>query len=241
MKLAWHVQSIPKAGSSEAENEDSFCLNTEGGRVAVCDGASEGWGSGAWARHLAQGLVAQPTEPMNFLQWLARVRNLAVFTAAPVMSWYAEAKSAQGAFSTFLNVVFSEASDGGTRYHAAAVGDTALFHLRDDKLIARFPIEKANQFSNRPKLVGSTPESGDVTPEWFAGRAESGDRFYLMTDALAEWFLGQAEDGGQPWQSLDAVTSAVDASAEFAQWVQSLREKKAMKNDDTTLVRVRLL
>jgi hypothetical protein len=241
MRVACNAQSVPKAGNGEAENEDAFAIAPETSRIAVCDGASEGWGSGAWARHLTRVLVEQPAEPQSFVEWLSTVRASAIFQAASVMSWYAEEKSAQGAFSTLLGVSFSNARDGGYKYHALAVGDTAMFHMHEEKLIARFPIERSSEFGNRPRLLGNLPESGEPEVEWFAGRAESGDRFYLVTDALGEWFLRTAEKGGDPWTSLDAVTSSANATAEFEEWVQSLRDNKQMKNDDTTMVSVRIL
>ena len=234
MKLAWTTLTVPKAGHTAAENEDALAVSKETGRVAVCDGASEGWGSALWARHLADALVTMPAQPQTFSAWLAKVRQSAVTIAPPVVSWYAETKQADGAFATLLSVVFSPG-----KYHAVAVGDTSLFHLRDDKLVARFPVEKSSDFGNQPALVGSA--GGEIEPDWFAGRCESGDRFYLLSDALAEWFLRNAEGGECPWQVVDAVTSAADAQAEFADWVQSLRAKRTMKNDDTTLVRVRIL
>jgi len=232
MKLAWTVLSVAKAGCGPAENEDALAV--EAGRAAVCDGASEGWGSGLWARHLAEALVSAAVAPPNFAEWLDAVRQS--FTPAPAVSWYAEAKLAVGAFSTLLGVAFSPVPGGGLKFHAVAVGDTGLFHVRADKLLAGFPVETASEFGNRPALVGSGPGAG-VEPAWFAGRAESGDRFYLLTDALAEWFLRSVEAGTAPWQVLDAVSNA----AEFENWVQSQRANKHLKNDDTTLVRTRIV
>jgi len=239
MKLAWQTQNVPKAGHTAAENEDALAVN--GTRVAVCDGASEGWGSGRWARHLAAAFVSTPTNPLDFTDWLAQTRTSAASFSSSSQSWYAEEKQALGAFSTLLAVSFSRALDGGVKYQAAAVGDTTLIHIHDDRIVARFPIETSRDFSNRPALIGSSVESLPPCVEWFAGRAETDDRFFMMTAALAEWFLRTAEAGGEPWQSIDAVTCAVDAVAEFEAWVQPLRVSKAMKNDDVTLVRARIL
>ncbi|CAN5575158.1 protein phosphatase 2C domain-containing protein [soil metagenome] len=238
MKLGWQTLSVPKAGNTPEQNEDALAVSKETLRAAVCDGASEGWRSGPWAAHLANSLVNAQASPRSFAEWLAFTRASTAMVAAPVMSWYAEAKQATGSFSTLLSVSFGTSKDGGLKYQAVAVGDTELIHRRGDQIVTKFPLEKSADFSNRTALVGNLAESGDPTPEWFAGRAEAGDVFYLMTDALAEWFLRTREAGEEPWTSLDAVTSAIDAPAEYAHWVQSLRQSKAMKNDDATLVRI---
>jgi hypothetical protein len=238
MTMRWQTFSVPKAGSTPEQNEDAVTANPATFRAAVCDGASEGWASGVWARHLAHQLADAPASPQSFQEWVAMARRMAVGMQSPVVSWYAEEKQAQGAFSTLCGVTFMTGPDGGWKYQAVAVGDSCLFHRRGNELVAKFPLETAAEFGNQPALLGSLPESGLPEPGWFAGRAGPGDAFYMMTDALAEWFLREAEAGGEPWTRLDAVTSAVNAAGEFALWVQSQRQSKALKNDDTSLVRV---
>jgi hypothetical protein len=58
--VKWTTVSIPKSGNSLAENEDAAAHSLDGLHWAVCDGASEGWESGPWARHLASAYVAGP-------------------------------------------------------------------------------------------------------------------------------------------------------------------------------------
>jgi serine/threonine protein phosphatase PrpC len=234
MSPGWQAFTLPKSGNADTENEDAFAI--EASRAAVCDGASEGWSSGAWARHLAKALVSAQVTPDQFDTWLSATRT-DMKSPTLAVSWYAEEKQALGAFSTILGF---NLSPDGTKYKACACGDSTLVHLRGDAVIARFPIEASRQFSNRPALIGSTSESGAPSVEWFAGRAEPGDSFYLMTDALAEWFLREFETGERPWERVNAVTSAVDAAAEFAGWIQLLRGRKELKNDDVTLIRVRI-
>lgn len=236
MRIVWTARSVAKAGHAAGENEDALALDESASRVAVCDGASEGWGSGPWAVHLSKSLVISPPSPQSFSEWLAgqRTRHTPVSGA---VSWYAEEKQAAGAFSTFLSLGFSPSRDGGVRYQASAIGDTALFHRRGRQLIAKFPVERSIEFGNRPALVGSVAGSGEPVPLWFAGRAEPGDSFYVMTDALAEWFLCRAEAGESPWELLDPVLDMEETSRGFPEWVQSLRQGKVLKNDDATLVR----
>lgn len=237
MIATWRWRSESKAGSAAGENEDALAVDEAAGRAAVCDGASEGWASGPWAAALARAFVADPPQPPSFEAWLAAARTSAA-PAPAAASWYAEEKQAQGAFSTLLGFSLSPARDGGTKFHAVAVGDTALFQLRGGGQIACFPLEDSAMFSNVPNLVGSVPEAGLPEPEWFAGRAEPGDRFYVATDALAEWCLREHERGGCPWPALDA---ALESDAAFAEFVGSLRRNRAMKNDDATLLGVHLV
>jgi hypothetical protein len=66
----------------------------------------------------------------------------------------------------------------------------------------------------------------DVHPE---------DTFLLMTDALAHWFLMQHEAGSKPWVALDKLCTQED----FALFIAHLRQERAIRNDDTSLLIVR--
>lgn len=238
--LDFTIRTTPKAGHAPDENEDAAAADL--GRAAVADGASEGWQSGPWARAVAAAFVRSSPTPATFADWLTAVRSDAAPVAGapgPPRSWYAEAKAEQGAFATLLGVTFEDAPADGVKWRAVAVGDSCLFQVRGGALVARFPIESAADFSNRPGLIGSKPAAGGPDPAWFAGRAEPGDRFYLLTDALAEWFLRSAAAGGSPWAELDRVTAG-DAAG-FAAWVQALRDARAARNDDATAVVVRIV
>jgi hypothetical protein len=230
------VRTVPKAGNTDAQNEDAAAVAAKLRRVAVADGASEGWQSGPWAKVLATAYVRTPPEPPTFDEWAAAAREQAPRSEAK--SWYAEEKSALGSFATLLGVAFEETKDGGIKWRAAAVGDSCLFQVRGAKLLTKFPVESVADFSNRPNLVGSAETAPRPEVEWFAGRAELGDVFYLLTDAVAEWFLRTRDANKMPWAELDQVTSSSLPPAAFAVWVKSLRDGKQMKNDDSTAVRI---
>lgn len=231
--------SVPKAGHRPDENEDATAAAD--GRFAVADGASEGWASGPWAQALAAAYARTPPGPDTYPDWLAAAR--AGFTPPTGGgAWYAEAKQEQGAFATLLGVTIEPAKAGGLKWRAAAVGDSCAFQVRSGNLLARFPVETADGFSNRPRLIGSAAGPDGPAPDWYAGRAEPGDAFYLLTDALAEWFLRVAAGGESPWADLDRVTAANGKpSTAFAAWVESLRAARAVRNDDCTAVRVKIL
>jgi hypothetical protein len=241
MTLAWQSFTVPKSGHTAAQNEDALAVAEAAGRAAVADGASEGWQSGAWAQALSRAYIAKPPDPATFSSWLAKVRAKSApdLSNAPA-SWYVEEKQATGAFATLLGLQIKLSNRGSYVFRAVAVGDTLLVHRRGPSIHSIMPIETAADFGTRPKLIGSRTESGEPEPEWFAGRAKPGDTFDLMSDAVAEWFMRTIESGGDAGSIIDTITMAVDAAREWDDWVQSLRQSRQMKNDDATLVRVRI-
>ncbi|QEL20243.1 protein phosphatase 2C domain-containing protein [Limnoglobus roseus] len=232
------VRTTPKAGNTDAQNEDAAAVAPKLRRAAVADGASEGWQSGPWAKVIATAYAKTLPEPTTFESWVATVREQAPRSESK--SWYAEEKQALGAFSTLIGVTFEETKDGGIKWRALAVGDSCLFQVRGAKLLAKFPVESVADFSNRPRLIGSVDVPAVPEAEWFAGRAELGDVFYLLTDAVAEWFLKTREANGTPWTELDRVTTSSLPPAAFAFWIKSLRDAKMMRNDDSTAMRITL-
>jgi hypothetical protein len=216
---------LPKRGHTADEFEDAFALDAAAGRFAVADGASESSFAGLWARLLVDGFV-RPAPG-----WLeAARRSWAAHVDGQPLPWYAEAKRDAGAFATLLGLTLI---DG--RWHALAVGDACLFQVRGDELIAAFPLRRSTEFGNRPRLLGSRPPGAGDDERHDEGRGDwqAGDRFLLMTDALAQWFLRRHEAGDRPWQELSRLA---EATAEFAAWVEDRRRQDGLHNDDVTLV-----
>ena len=56
-----------------------------------------------------------------------------------------------------------------------------------------------------------------------------------MTDALAEWFLTRHETKQKPWRSLAGRLLRKNGEAELTAYLEQLRDKKELKNDDVTL------
>jgi hypothetical protein len=226
-----HCQAltVPKRGSSADEFEDAFASDPDARRFAVADGASESSFAGLWARLLVEGFVRpQPG-------WLETARRTwAERVDGQPLPWYAEAKRDAGAFATLLGLVLSD-----NRWHALAVGDTCLFQLREDRLIEAFPLRRSEDFNNRPWLVGSraAPAVGENAHAEGRGAWQTGDRFLLMTDALAHWFLRRHEAGDRPWQELARLPAA---GYDFGAWVEDRRRGDGLRNDDVTLVLIGL-
>jgi hypothetical protein len=228
--LAWRVLHLPKQGHSAAEYEDAFAGDPQRGRFAVADGASESAFAGPWARLLvgAYVQVAGPWSawlPAARKQWRAEVQGRE-------LPWYAEAKVEEGAYAALLGMAFEK-----DRWQGEAVGDSCLFQVRDGQLRLAFPIRRSADFGNRPSLLGSrrTLDGAARTRRLrMQGSCQPGDRFLLMTDALAQWFLTSIEAARRPWDDLHDLRS----EDQFARWLEKLRSARALRNDDVTLIQV---
>ena len=177
--------------------------------------------------------------------------------AARPLRWYERPGIEKGAFATLLTLQMNidtppgdgaEPDDGAEPYmnpgiprvigdwRSAAMGDTCLFHVRDGRLRAAFPVSESGSFGTSPALLGS----GDTDPgpivdhvRLARGTVAEGDDFFVCTDAMAAWFLSRSEEGGKPWETLRDLSEIG-----FAEWVDEARRTSGLHNDDVTLVHV---
>ena len=246
---------LPKAGNSPEECEDASRvvypqrLGPSGrrtARAAVSDGASESAFAREWANVLADAFVSEPPDMCGLAEdsmrdWLTSAQEQwhggIPWNRIP---WHGEAKARAGAFATLLGLTVATKEDSPRRlcWRAVAVGDSCLFVVRDDRLWLSFPLEDAAQFDNNPTLVCSNPDNvGELWENVHQsdGECVAGDSFILASDALACWFLGRNAEGEKPWKTL----LALDAS-KWAAWVEEERHAGLMRNDDMTLVIIRV-
>lgn len=238
----------PKARYSRREYEDAYAPKRHDGtcaafRCAVADGASEASFSGMWARQLVRAYCRGALDlpdldalPTLQAEWRAHVYRRP-------LRWYAEEKARAGAFAALVGLELASRDSGG-EWRAIALGDSCLAQVREDGVLAHFPLARAEDFSDRPGvLLSSRPERNDETLGHFRsveGAWESGDAFFLLSDAIAHWFMERVEAGDLSWMVLRDFGTPHEPTP-FATWVQELRDAKQMKNDDTTLLRVDVL
>ncbi len=260
MEPSVQVFWLPKKGNSTEEYEDAYGCSEETGIFAIADGATESSFSEIWAQVLTRQFVAAPPlgappEPERLKQWLTPLqREWHANINWARLPWYAEEKARTGAFAALLGLkfiapaaepppsifsrllgLFKKPPDRSPRWQALAIGDSNMFHVRDNTLIRAFPLERAEQFNSRPMLLGSNPELNNRIWNQFRfleGDYRPGDMFLMATDALAKWFLERHEAGAKPWTTLTSLKTESD----FHQFVQDLREKSQVRNDDTTLM-----
>lgn len=236
-----------KLGNAEAEWEDAGAtapadrVSGRGQRLAVADGATSGFGSARWAQQLVAGFVGADRDGPPELtrgalrKWFevmqARWREDPRLAGATELQ---KIKLAQvGSFATFLGC---ELTDRG--WLAVALGDTVLFQVRADRLVAQFPRMAAGDFGSNPDGVSTRPE----TLSGMAGRVlaaqgdlADGDVLYLATDALAQWMIGA--DQSALWPML----AGLGHPDTFRALVADRRRSGELHNDDVTLLRAHIV
>lgn len=247
---------VPKFGNSKEEVEDALFVpgreDVHGEKLTF--GLSDGASEGAFSQWLANSLVESfgTTDNSNFESVIeAALEKFSNRKAQFVkereaqnkpLQWFEEASINAGAFSTLLGLIClkSDTPDKGV-WTANSIGDTCLFQIRDDNLICQFPSLKAAEFNNHPHLI-STNRTMNIKIRDFkqeeTGWWETGDSFYLMTDALAQWFAWMVEASRTPWKILRELNTDGET---FGEIVTRLREENLIRNDDTTLIRIELL
>jgi hypothetical protein len=240
---------LPRRGNTLQESQDAWARSRgprlhppERGRFAIADGATESAHSGLWARLLVEEFVHASDVYLDWKSWLPPLQERweGVVQLARdhsvAQDWFVEAHERSGAFATFLGLVVEE-----ERWHALAVGDSCLVHLRAGHLVQSFPLGRASDFNSTPALVGSRLAAEEIPVKqgmWREARWRAGDQLWLMTDALARWALTEEEHRRQPWRVLGHLLTRPDAA--FATWVERLRGEGTLRDDDVTLVAVSL-
>jgi len=228
---------LAKHGNEADEYEDAFApavdvaVQDDVFRCAVADGATESSFAGAWARLLAEGY--SHTSPIDELR-----SCLQFFVASKELSWFAEEKARSGAFAAIIGIEIRN----DEKWDAEAVGDCCLFHVRAGKIVVTFPLAKREDFDKAPFLISSNHSAGEVPLLRMSSTWQSGDVFFLASDALARWMMIEAAEGIDVVQKVLALS---DNSA-FGELVQVERQnmdandQARLRNDDTTLMLVKV-
>jgi hypothetical protein len=194
---------------------------------------------------LADGFVASG-ERRTTVDWLTPLQERWAQQVDPLtLDWFGEEKRLAGAYATFLGLSLKKPPDGSSegRWKAMAVGDACIFQVRGGSLTTAFPMSASADFGNRPALLCSRSGASEQAERWSRaqekiGKWQPGDRFLLMTDALAQWFLRRAEAHGKPWDTLQQRLADSNATAALTNYIKELRRIGGLVNDDVTLLTI---
>jgi hypothetical protein len=253
------VFSTQKDGNAPHEWEDGAACGSFGDthgagpsvvRFAVMDGATETYESRAWVCQLLGWFMSQ--DPAGAASWpeLERASMTAWFKSmqeqwpavAPVPGDVIEQrKYEQGTLATFVGGQLIGLDTPRPTWEAAALGDAVLFHVRDGRLVEHFPPLRSADFGTAPNGIGTLPKwLGRMSEQLLfrRGQLAPGDMIFAATDAFAQWMISCLEKGDTAlWPLLGGLVHP----SVFSQLVTAQRGTGAMKNDDVTLMRIRLL
>jgi hypothetical protein len=248
LKLCAQAATLPKRGSRAEEYEDAWQYDNVTGRYAIADGASDAFESRLWSRALVDSYVLAPPpgDLEAILQWLQPLSQAWQQQVNSIeLPWYALAKADLGSFATFLGLSFVLPDQEGLpdndqqlSWQAIALGDACCFQIRDESVVTYFPVRRASDFGTTPALLSTKLDytrKSIADLQLHAGAYRVGDLFVLATDALAEWFLRSVESSGRPWQLL--LELRPDS---FADAMEHLRQHAGMRNDDVTLLIIKI-
>ena len=242
MKIRFQTFWLPKRGNSDEEYEDAaFPMDsgeseTDEFLCAVADGATEASFSRRWAQLLVKGF-AEKTELAELAQnWSDEIKEME-------LPWYAQEKAESGAFATLSGLILKSSGTTGGTYWAKLLGDSCIFHIRENSLVDSFPMKDFESFNNSPALLCSKLSQHEDLDSMFSikeGEWKSGDRFILLTDAIAAWIFKRQETSGDGVKTLLEIKDQKQLSELCADARAAHDEdgRPDMRNDDVTLLDV---
>jgi hypothetical protein len=253
------VFSAPKEGYLPTEWEDGAAAGSFGGsrggdpsgvRFAVADGATETYESRLWVCQLiasfmspdqGRGVSWPELERASMTAWFTSMQEQWQAVVPASRDFIEQQKIAQGTLATFVGGQILGLDTARPVWQAAALGDSVLFHVRDGHLVGHFPPLRSADFDSAPEGISTLPERLTRMSRQLLfrqGRLAPGDTIFAATDALAKWMIGCEEKGDQAlWPLLGGLVHP----SVFTQLVTAQRRAMAMKDDDVTLMRIRLL
>ena len=260
MQIQTVTFSEPKSGNAPGEWQDGAGGGVAGdasgtARFIVGDGATQAYDPLRWVDQLVTSFVSpgghgRPDgprlEPAAMRDWFAAMQDQWTADVRAFDSIIEERKFREvGSFATLLGFEIAEQDGPEPVWRAGALGDTVRFHVRAGRLIATFPPLGPEDFGTLPDGVHTSRSSLErMTTRLLTGSGvlAADDFLFAATDALAQWILrAVGRDGGKVWDTLSGLAHP-DV---FARLVQDQRREqdsaKRMKNDDVTLMRLRML
>lgn len=234
-----------KVGNERNECDDAlaFCLSSNA--FAVADGATEAFGSRYWSRLLVKTWVRHPSA-IQKPSFLELVRQLGDRASArwrkKTLPWYAEERAREGAFAAFVGMRFENKGEE-FRWQVLAIGDSCLIHTRSENILFSFPISEPEQFGYHPLLLPSNAERQARIADSIGihdGSAESGDAFYLLSDAVANWYLQGKRTNTPSVREFEQLLSC-GSTNELDILFDEQRTAAQMRNDDIAVLYIKVV
>jgi hypothetical protein len=230
--------------------------NPVAARFIVLDGATTAYDPLRWVDQLVTSFAPPPgadpgpggprLEAAEMRDWFERMQEQWAAEPRSFGSIIEERKFAEvGSFATLLGFEIIGLDGPEPSWRAVALGDTVLFHVRDGRAISVFPAMGPDDFGTLPDGLHTLPAKLDRMTERLRfghGTLRAGDFLFAATDAMAQWILRAiTREQTKVWDVLGSLAHP----GVFARLVADQRREqdaaKRLKNDDVTLLRLRML
>jgi len=247
---------VPKSNESPPDSQDNWAYNKLAQRYAIADGAGSTFLSATWSKLLVDHFCDQNNNLNNPLfkskdwqswldpiqkEWQAQTeqivnKNTGLNTAS---LRYRHGKK-EPAGSTFVGLQID--TNDKLEWQAMIVGDSCLFHLRDNTLESKL-LKQPTEFDNHPEVFSSYAKTNMYPPKFIEGTCRNSDIFILATDALAKWILTKYIMGGENWQSAKSKIVAIKKWNELYNFIQEARVdiRCPLEDDDVALMIITII
>ena len=226
--------TVPKELEFPDNNEDAYFIGNN--VVAISDGASESFDAKNWAQILVRNFVKLAQFKESWL--IGAIEEYSSLYNRDELSWSKQASFDRGSFATLLGITFHEESNS---VEVFAIGDSLAVLISDGYFDKSYPYTIFGDFNQKPTLLSTNHFLNDfIKPQDFSLthsvtwnlQSVANPHLLCMTDALGEWLLKTYQSDSTVLQSLLSFRNEV----EMQKFVAVLREDKAIRTDDTTLV-----
>ena len=234
-----HSLTIQKEREKPEENQDSISLNRKEKIFCVCDGVTNSAFPRTWAlaisdRFVQSGHKVDLSNMTDFKEWKSSikkdwVKSIDYDKLDPLIRVMVEGESSA---CTFLGLRIKSVNQKliATVF---AVGDSNFFLIRNEKLIESFPNTNPEDFSNFTFAIESSKDDARIEKKEI--HLKKNDIIVMATDTVAKWFLNEIQNLQRPWKKISKLNRI-----RYSKFIQKLRDKKIMEDDDCSIVIIRL-
>ncbi len=245
------VYITAKKGELLKSCQDAYCFSQNTTRFAVADGATREFFSAKIAQELVDRFCFDIKDETNINiltnekyeewlipiqdKWLNYVENIVRNEKKKVnFAIKNRFNRREAGASTFVGLELEEEN-----FKTMIIGDSCLFHIRDNKILKCYLIDDPDDFDNSPEFFFSRspstmiPIRTFIEPQIISGKYIKGDYFLLASDAISKYFLTQNQNGKwlDIWNNLLSNDRA---------WYNDLIEKervaKNLDDDDVVIL-----
>ncbi|BDA75935.1 hypothetical protein CAL7716_101010 (plasmid) [Calothrix sp. PCC 7716] len=245
-KLKIRSFRIPKDGFTEDECEDNSAISSESSetvRIAVSDGATEGIFSSIWSELLVNKYVEAGSQifvpsQLNFVHDEFVLKAFQNISNMPeTRHWFMYEKLDRGTHATMATVEFSNSNT----IQISTIGDSCIFWYNQNE-IGMLPELSSNDFASFPNTICHSPNTWQNIDNKLVKKEILIDNFFqisLCTDALACWLVKRLKEQNEllNWSKIFEISCL----SSFKEFIQELRARKEIRNDDVTLVLIDVL